>query len=136
MLKFDVKYLYGVEEIDIEHVELIQRAETLMDAYQNGNPEREILKLLKFLQNYVHYHFENEEALQQKYDYPDFETHHQIHEEFKNNMENLYADILDHGLTLENRLHFNHLCSEWIAHHIGEEDKKLSEYILIKKQRP
>lgn len=133
MLKFDVKYLYGVEAMDCEHMELIQRAENLINAYQNGNPEHEILALLKFLQDYIHFHFENEEALQKTHQYPHYLEHKMLHETFKTQMQSLYNDIQTIGLTLENRLLFNHLCSDWIAHHIGEEDKKLAQYILSQK---
>lgn len=130
MLKFDEKFLYGIPEMDSEHRELIQRAEDLINAYQNNDPETEILRLLAFLKDYVETHFAHEEELQKKYKYPDFDNHHKIHEDFKYQIHDLYERVQYEGLNFQNRLEINHICSEWIAHHIGEEDKKLAHHIL------
>ena len=130
MLKFDEKYMYGVREMDTEHKELIQKAEELMDAYQNNNPESEILKLLTFLKEYVEIHFKNEEALQVKFHYPAFPEHKQIHDDFKIKVTELFQEVQANGLQVQTRFTFNYLCSEWIVNHIGEEDRKLAEYIL------
>lgn len=130
MLEFDEKYLYGIPEMDDEHKELIEKAENLINAYQNNNPEEEILKLMFFLKEYVDSHFSSEEALQKKYNYPEFEHHKALHNEFKLKFLDLYEEVLTKGLDLSNRLQFNHLCSEWILKHIGEEDKKIAEHIL------
>lgn len=130
MMKFDERFLYGIREMDEEHTELIQRAEALVEAYKNNTPELEIVRLLVFLKEYVHYHFEHEEALQKQYNYPDYEAHHAIHEEFKQDIESLYLEIKNNGLLATNRIRFNHLCFEWIIHHIGETDKDVAQHIL------
>lgn len=130
MLKFDEKYLYGVVEMDREHQELIQRADDLMEAYQNNDPESEILKLLAFLNEYVNIHFKNEEALQTQFNYPDYENHKSIHDDFKVKVAELYQDVQENGLQVRTRFNINYLCFEWIIHHIGEEDRKLAEHII------
>ncbi len=129
MLKFDEKFLYGVKEMDTEHIELINRAETLINAYQQENPEKELLKLLNFLTEYVVLHFDHEEALQRQYAYPAYEEHKYLHDNFKQDVRDLYQDILKNGLTMHSRLKFMHLSSDWIEKHIGEEDKKLADYL-------
>ncbi len=129
MLKIDQKLMTQVPEIDTEHEELIQRAEKLMAAYQNGDPQQEIIRLLAFLQTYVVEHFQNEEALQLKWQYPEMAHHQKIHDEFKRDVTALYKDIVENGLTLESRLKFNYLINDWIYKHIGDEDRKLAEFI-------
>lgn len=129
MLKIDQKLLYNIPEMDDEHAELIQRAEKVMAAYQNGDPQQELLRLFAFLQSYVIEHFSHEEALQFQYSYPEYTHHQKIHHDFKQDIDNLYHDIVKHGLTLESRVRLSYLVSEWITKHIGEEDKKLADYL-------
>ena len=134
MLKIDQKLMLQIPEIDSEHAELINRAEKVMNAYQDGDPQQEILKLLTFLQSYVVEHFNNEEALQLQWNYPNRIEHQQIHDQFKSDVGLLYEDIIEHGLTLNSRIKLNFLVREWITKHIGEEDKKIADFIHSKKQ--
>lgn len=129
MLKIDQKLLYNIPEMDEEHAELIHRAEQVIAAYQNGDPHQEIIRLLAFLQSYVIEHFEHEEALQLRYQFPDRESHQRLHDEFKAEVQALYSDIVKNGLTLHSRLKLNYLVNEWVYKHIGEEDKKLAAHI-------
>ena len=129
MMKIDAKLMYNIPLMDSEHYELLQRAEKLMQAYQNGDPDHEIVKLLSFLKDYVNEHFEHEEALQREHGYPGYLEHQKIHSDFKKGIELLYKDVFENGLNMMTRLKLSHATSEWILHHIGEEDKKLAEYI-------
>lgn len=130
MLKESEKYMYGVFEIDSEHSELIARAEKVMASYQNGEAESEILKLFEYLSAYVLVHFRNEEKLLGDYGYPELDAHKELHREFKQDVMNLQDDIKENGLTLNSRLKLTHLTTEWIDHHIGNEDKKIANFIL------
>ena len=130
MLKESEKYMYGVFEIDSEHSELISRAEKVMESYQNGEAESEIIKLFEYLSAYVLIHFRNEEKLLSDYGYPEIEAHKILHREFKQDVMILQEDIKAHGLTLSSRLKLTHLTSEWIDQHIGTEDKKIADFIL------
>ena len=133
MLKLNEKYMYGVEEMDTEHAELISRAERLMEAYQKGEADSEIIKLLEYLAAYVVIHFRNEEKLLASYDYPLIDAHRTLHREFKNDVIALQNAIHAEGMTLQSRLKLTHLTTEWIDHHIGTEDKIIAEFIKSKR---
>ncbi len=135
-MKIDAKLMYNIPLMDNEHTELLFRAEKLMQAYQNGDPDHEIIKLLSFLKDYVHEHFEHEEALQRENQYPQYLEHQKIHAEFKKDIEFLYKDVFENGLTMMTRLKLGHATSEWILHHIGEEDKKLADFLHNHEDKP
>lgn len=128
MLKWDNRLMLGIEAIDNEHAQLIERANALMESYQSGQPETEILNLIQFLREYVIMHFKHEEDYQLEHHYPDLEKHKQIHEDFKETINALYADIQNNGVTVINRVTLNRLTTEWILHHIGEDDKHWAEF--------
>lgn len=133
MIKFDNRLMHGVAEIDTEHKALIDKANAVINAYQKGDNSQELLTLLDFLNDYVVEHFTNEEALQQEYDYPKYHEHRHAHEQFKQAIDGLAADIKSSGLTMTTRMKLNYYTTEWIIEHIGSTDKELSEFILAKR---
>lgn len=133
MLQADKRFMYGVEEMDSEHAQLIEKAEGLMQAYQDGNTEEEMTQMLMFLAEYTSMHFKNEEALMASYNYPDLETHKTIHESFKSEVSDLIEDIKENGLTAQSRIQMTHLTTNWIHEHIGGMDKDVALYILAKR---
>jgi hemerythrin len=129
MLNWDNRLLLGIQEIDDEHLELIERTNQLMQSYQNGDPEVEVLGLLEFLREYVVVHFQNEEAFLLKNHYPRYDEHYQIHEDFKKSFQTVYDAIKANGLSFISRIEINHLITDWILNHIGEDDKKWADYL-------
>lgn len=122
--------MVGVPQMDREHKELIEKANTLFEAL--GNPEKstkEIIDIVNFLTRYVVNHFNSEERLQKKYNYPDYNRHHKLHEDFKANVMSLKADIEANGLTTSKKLEINRQLIQWLQQHIGKEDKKLGDHI-------
>ena len=73
----------GNELIDSEHKELIDAINNLLLACGEGKGRGEIRKTLEFLNDYIAYHFSDEEKLQRQYGYPDYENHKRYHEEYK-----------------------------------------------------
>lgn len=129
MLKYEDKYILDIEEIDQEHRELIDRTNQLMDSYQNGNTEIEILRLLDFLSEYVVVHFQNEEAYLLKKHYPYYDEHLKLHDDFKAAVITLRSSIAKNGLTLATRLELTHITTEWLTRHIGVDDRTWATYL-------
>lgn len=122
--------LLGVKEIDDEHKVLIEKVNVLFDAL--GDPKKSslvILDTIDFLATYVVDHFNSEEKLQKKYQYPEFTEHHKIHEDFKNEILLLKKDIEDNGLSVTKKLAINKKLMSWLTHHIGVDDRKLADHI-------
>src|SRR5690625_241944 len=99
------RYRIGVELIDEQHKELFHRLSKFIGIVQNDEEWEqkldEIKKTFKFMQEYVVYHFDDEERYQEEINYPDIEVHKRVHAEFKEEI-NEYARILEEeGFTEE-----------------------------------
>ncbi len=71
----------GIQVIDTQHKRIIDFINELDDATQTGNME-EINQVLEGLLDYTITHFEFEESLQEKANYPFFKAHKRVHEIF------------------------------------------------------
>jgi len=74
-------------------------------------------------------HFSDEEQLQNKYKYPEYSSHIELHKAFvKAFLE--YKNQLDtQGTSISLVAKFNSFVSNWLIYHISREDKKIGVYI-------
>ncbi|GAB6099026.1 hemerythrin family protein [Halanaerocella petrolearia] len=123
----------GIEEVDQQHKELFKRFNSFLQVVR-GKEDKEIKaekieETLDFMGEYVVAHFNAEEKFQQKYDYPNYEEHHQVHEEFKGQIrefqEEFKQDKYNEGLIME----FSGRILTWLINHVAEEDQQLAEHI-------
>jgi hemerythrin len=87
--------------IDNQHHQWIYAVNALHHACKKGKGLQEVEKTLKFLDDYTIAHFAGEEALQEKYRYPDYLEHKRIHTEFKSVVQRLTEKLSKHGPTDE-----------------------------------
>ena len=73
----------GIEVIDLQHGELFDRINAIFDSCKNGNSKEEVVRVIDFLEGYIVSHFETEEDLQKKHNYPEYMAHKMAHEGFK-----------------------------------------------------
>lgn len=134
------EYKIGVEMIDQQHQELFKRLgnfiQTVRSNKEKSIKKKEVEKTLNFMSEYVVTHFEAEETIQQKYDYPDFENHHQIHEDFKaeiSEFQKKYQKLeYDENFVLE----FSGRLLTWLINHVASTDQDIAAHInLIEKNR-
>lgn len=130
MLHWEKKLVLGVPEIDREHEELVKKTNEMLTALKSGNSKEEIIRHINFLADYVIKHFNSEEKLQAKYNYPDIANHKQIHSQFKGTVTQLIQDIDENGLTTSKKIEISKMTMDWLLKHIGVEDKKLADFIL------
>ena len=126
------KYELGVERIDEQHKELFDRLSNFIRVVQNENEwdEKidEVKETLNFLQEYVVYHFDDEEEFQEKINYPDIENHKKEHARFKQGI-NDYVDLFDQGGFTEEKIQeLSARVMTWLIMHVGKIDQKLGEY--------
>lgn len=119
----------GVEEIDNQHKELLQRFDRLLTACEEGQGMQELKNLLDFLQSYVQIHFKDEEALQLLWHYPGFEAHHKEHESFVERIKKLQHEIDREGVALYHVIETNNLLFKWLIKHISKVDKELGRFL-------
>jgi len=81
------------------------------------------------LVGYAVEHFDNEEAIQLEYGFPDYKRHKQLHENFKAVVGNLVSEFEASGSTSDLKRNLNKILVKWLANHIEVEDKKIGQHI-------
>ena len=123
----------GVNEIDSQHKELFKRINKMIYTMTQNNVKHEILKVIRYLENYVITHFGTEEEYMLKHDYPESQTHIAKHKEFNQ----IYGDFK--RAFEENKHKTTHLamkfqgwlCDWWVTH-IANMDKDLGAFLKKK----
>jgi len=131
-----LEYVIGIEEIDKQHEELLDRMDLLRDYMRRGQSRDAIRDTLKFLEAYVVEHFATEVKYMQRYSYPGLLQHKAEHESFikdltafKEKFTSLQAqgDITTFvGLDIVRKL------NDWFTNHINEVDKKMGVFLAEK----
>lgn len=122
----------GIEPIDSHHQEIFKRYNQLLQACKVGKGREEIAHFIKFLHEYINYHFAEEEAIQVKYAYPGYEEHRKEHECFSRDLVSLGQLLAEEGAVLSLVIQTNKLSLHWLMRHISVTDKALADYLRTK----
>jgi len=128
----------NVETIDNQHKELFARINDLVDAIKQHTCKYKISDVVKFLDDYIVFHFGEEEKLMQRYGYPGYEQHKKQHEHFMENFKELKKELpkLEGGAkpgSYDLSVETNQVVVDWILDHIAKIDKRLGEFLKDKK---
>jgi len=134
----DPNITIGIEEIDKQHQELLDRMELLRDYMRRGLSKDAIRDTLKFLESYVVEHFATEVRYMQQYRYPGMLEHKAEHETFlrdftafKEKFTSLQAQgesTTFLGLDIVRKL------NAWFTNHIETVDMKMGEFLAEKME--
>ena len=128
-IKWDDTYLLGNEQVDNQHRKLFSLVNSLVDSFDNETGVDELRSTLNFLLRYTVQHFEDEEALQINSNFPEYEQHKKMHEDFKITVRDLVQRFIDSNST-EQLLHdVKKMLISWLINHILEEDKKIGRWL-------
>lgn len=119
----------GVEAIDAQHRELLDRAGTLLAALRAGQTREQVGPLLEFLRAYCREHFASEEALMLERRYPRRDDHVGQHAEFTAHLDRVEASFRSQGPTTAVSAELRHLLCERFVQHILEADKGVASYV-------
>ncbi len=119
----------GNAEIDEQHKSIIDSINRLLEACSQGKGRSEVENTLKFLQDYVVKHFNDEERLQLKSNYPDYNAHRAKHEAFKKTVNEIVEEFNKSGASIQLVAKVNSSMAGWLISHIKSEDKKVAAYI-------
>lgn len=115
----------GVELIDRQHRELIDRINKLLAGIREGRGREEAVGLMRFLQEYVVEHFSAEEAFMRRNRYADYVEHKQLHDTFIADFKQLLATLESSGIDSELIVNVNQKVINWVVAHIFMMDKGL-----------
>lgn len=130
------KYKINVPLIDEQHEELFARVSSFIKTVQGEgkweDKRDKVKETLKFMKEYVVFHFSDEEEYQEQINYPLTEIHKQRHSQFKESVGS-YADRFEkEGLTEELVKEFGGKLMTWVILHVQAEDQKIGEYVQSK----
>ena len=128
-LQWDDSLSVGVEVIDTQHRELFRRFGALIDCCQEKRGEKEIIELLSFLDDYVVFHFAEEQKLMERYDYPGLEDHRREHESFVRRLKSLQQDLDSEGPTRTLVSRTIRILLNWIVKHIKSVDLEFGAFL-------
>ncbi|MDR1506769.1 MAG: bacteriohemerythrin [Treponema sp.] len=127
--RWDDSFISGVRLMDVRHKRLFEMVNRLLDACKQGKGREELTKSLSFLADYTVKHFSEEEELQRKYGYPEYEAHHKIHEAFKQTVQDFAAELDSKGPSEELIEKLKKEVGGWLVTHVKVVDLKMAEII-------
>ena len=122
----------GVEKIDKQHKELINRLNAVVSMGLKAISKEETQKTLDLLGDYIVKHFTDEEVLQRQSGYPKYEWHRVQHQIYINEFKKLKAEFAANGYSPKFTLDLNSSIIGWIVKHIKSVDVELGKYLKNK----
>lgn len=121
----------GINEIDEEHKNCIAYINRLHDAIETRGSCSDLCGILREAQDYFKGHFQREEKMFLKTDYPDANKHILLHKEFLKEL-GLFRELCSsetaNTLVLETLLAFK----KWLINHVQEMDAFYVPYVNAK----
>lgn len=120
----------GLEEIDAQHMYLIDRINELWRSLGSAREDAIVLDLLVDLRRYTERHFADEEMLMKAFDYPHLAAHERAHGRF---VERVRAAADDYTAGKEVGMELLRFLSDWLQRHIKVEDRQYAVYLERKR---
>jgi hemerythrin-like metal-binding protein len=117
----------NVNDIDRQHMQLINLINRLFDAMSSGKGSDVLGKTLTDLITYTKGHFALEEKYMREYNYPLLSLHKTEHDKLTKQVLDL-ANEFQSGKTLISIKVMNFL-KDWLNNHIMQNDKKFGEFL-------
>lgn len=119
-------YSVNHTEIDKQHKKLINLINKLYNLYLDKDTAR-VFEVIKEIEAYTIYHFETEEKLFIKHNYPQQYEHIEKHNEFKTELNDIIKKFQSSNNILTMKIMT--FLQRWLTNHILKEDKKYCSYI-------
>jgi hemerythrin len=120
----------GISSIDQQHQKLIALMNQLHDAMKNGKGKEALSYIIEEFSNYTKYHFQTEEQLFRKYQYPGESSHTNAHEAFVEKVHQFQKDFESGKVLLSMEL--LQFLKTWITEHIQKVDKQYMQFFKEK----
>ncbi|MBN2723816.1 MAG: hemerythrin family protein [Deltaproteobacteria bacterium] len=129
VINWNSKFNTGIEDIDMQHKALVEIFQTMEDNYGDENFGPTIL----FMKDYAEIHFATEEKLMIETQFPLYDAHRKLHDEFINVTEEYAERFLEGNVSSKEVTDF---LFTWIVNHIvGTDAKTLVPHLLKIKEK-
>jgi hemerythrin len=118
----------GVEKIDSQHRELINRINSLLAVEEKAASEEKTQETIDYLGEYVVKHFSDEEELQVKSKYPNYAEHKKKHALFVDDFSKLKSEFAGKSHSMEFTMKLNNTLITWIVKHIKGDDVEFGKF--------
>lgn len=132
------RYELGVELIDKQHKQLFATINKLLTLGEDEEKREWVCQEgVKYLKNHVVEHFNDEEAYMKSIDYPEFDVHKRLHDNFQNvTLPSLENELEETSYSEEAMRHFLGVSIGWLVAHTQTEDlaivgKQKSQWVSI-----
>lgn len=130
--EFDDSLITGNQMIDGQHKELIEKINDLLRAIESDEGKEAAGEMMKYLSEYVDFHFAEEEKFQEEIGYPGIAEHKAKHAEFKETVKQL-ADIVNGSSSTDFSSLVQKEVIDWLYGHIKGFDRSVAEYRFIRE---
>lgn len=128
--KWKPEYAIGDALIDGQHEQLFKLAGDLIEACEAGHNHVVLGEALDFLAFYTIKHFTDEEALQLRVGFPQYDEHKALHDDFKAVAAGLIAQYKQTPLSsAELSDTTQSVIVSWLKNHVINADSKIAKYI-------
>lgn len=128
-ITWDSRLQTGLEELDGQHRTLVDTVNRILAVVGNGGHNRDELEgLLVFLRDFSLTHFQAEQELMVRCDYPGEAGHRRAHADLVDQLELVLAGYRAGTITLD-AVTLEGL-DAWLVRHIQDEDFRLADYAL------
>ncbi|MCY3413394.1 MAG: hemerythrin family protein [Candidatus Heimdallarchaeota archaeon] len=132
MVEWSSRLETGIENIDAQHKGLVDTLNDLMKKTKEGTGKDEIEKMLDYLAEYTEKHFRDEEAIMEKYNYPQIDHHKTLHRQFEDEVTELIKDYVFSGGGADLLVKLNSRTMKWLIDHIMGIDQQLAKFLKTK----
>ncbi len=128
-IKWDPSMSTGLNDIDNQHKQLVEKLNQLLEAMSQGKGRSEIGQILDFLGKYASDHFSKEEEYMTKYKCPAASENKKAHALFIQTFSSLQAKLKEEGPTPVIVLETKTKLVDWLVNHIKDIDVKLANSV-------
>jgi hemerythrin len=121
----------GVKVLDEDHKKLVGMVNELHDGILGGHRQEALGIVFNKLVSYTKVHFAREEEFFARTGYPAAAEHKKVHDELVKKASELQARYQE-GATSMLSLETMSFLKNWLAHHIGGDDKKYGSHLNAK----
>lgn len=134
-LVFTSSLSVNYEPMDNQHKKWIDLFNEIYQCYVNNGSPEEIKQVIKNLVDYTIWHFDFENKMMEKYNFPNYSEHKYQHDDILEEVEKIYSKIQagDKSVLVSNILEF---LKKWLISHILKTDVALGSYLEKVKAKP
>jgi hemerythrin len=136
-LEWNSEFEAGIPETDRQHQGLFNISTQLLDKLGFQDKEKEIDKIISFLDDYILIHFKTEEKIMSDAGYPFLKHQQEQHVRFIVNFKQLKGEIEEHRLSSTYLMfRIQVFLIDWLLNHTMNKDRHFARYLKSKETRP